>query len=584
MLDSVDITEYISFPMNITLTMNRFYNVAQGVIGDREIAESMLFKNIVIFYDTDTFTGFVYKVSKGSNLTWSFECRTMGAKLTEPFCPSSTTVDNATTASGLCALYSAETGVPITYNCEDLDFGGSYERNGTMLSALTQIVNVIGGEYYDDGTGIVIEPNKYIPETSDEILTRNDYFNFAKTENTVFNNGVGIVRISNGSFSGADILESNKIVMDIFDDGICHIYSSPKGEIESSVGISVELGIKTKTITETFSVQNLFKFTTKAPIKSISNMTLHGAKIGGYNFTDGYSTIYFVVPVSGTIEVEYEGYYQVGNPEYLLTPLGYFADIALRYLNQELLGSWYMTDTPASSGGIRVFTSSSPHVRKGYQVYMTGEGSPSLKVYADGEPFYGTASFSTVDYINRTTFSLGKSGSEYTYDINGLVSVSQVTSFGFAKPYSTTQADGKTTIHMSKNFPRLEVVYTESAMMAEVPSKSIEGEIVLVVTDHNADRLYEFDIANVDINDPSTIICAFGETVSVEIASNTDREIWEVAGKSLSVMEPDGTTVLKAIGADGRMKIVMEQNGKYIINTSSLTGRTNSTITVTITI
>ena len=143
----VDITDR-HVRSSISEAMNRVYDVATVVID--ATSDAILESEIIINYGGKTFTGFIYAVNKIGKNTLQLECRTNSAKLTEPYSPRETVFDDATTSTELCALYAASQNVPITLTSEALNFGGSYERNGTMLSALQTVANITGAEYYDD--------------------------------------------------------------------------------------------------------------------------------------------------------------------------------------------------------------------------------------------------------------------------------------------------------------------------------------------------------------------------------------------------------------------------------------------------
>ena len=62
-LSGVDITEYTGI-INISLSIDRFYNVAVvQFLGDSHIND-ILGKTVEVFYENELFSGFVYKTKK----------------------------------------------------------------------------------------------------------------------------------------------------------------------------------------------------------------------------------------------------------------------------------------------------------------------------------------------------------------------------------------------------------------------------------------------------------------------------------------------------------------------------------------
>ena len=201
-LEGTDITKRVS-QCNINDTINRFYNVATFRV-DVEDGAVIEGSPITIKYGDHTFNGFVFAVQQTGSNTVNVEVRTNTAKLTEPFSSAENKYEDATTSHELCALYQAESGIPIINLSGNLDFEGSYERSGTMLSALQNIASVTGAEYYEQNNRVFMAPNKPVPKVGMQIPS-SDIFDFVDAGRNLANDAVGTVIVQTGG-SGNDLI------------------------------------------------------------------------------------------------------------------------------------------------------------------------------------------------------------------------------------------------------------------------------------------------------------------------------------------------------------------------------------------
>lgn len=587
-LSGVDITEYTGI-INISLSIDRFYNVAVvQFLGDSHIND-ILGKTVEVFYENELFSGFVYKTKKTGKNTHDVEIRTEGAKFLEPFSPSESTVDDANTAVELCSLYANKTGVPILYDTIDLDFGGSYERNGTILSALTTLCNTTGAEYYDNNSGIIIEPNKPIGEGADHVLASNEWFDFVSLSNSIYNAGVRSIRISTGSTTTDNIIENNQIVMEAFDDDTAHIYTIPKGEIDWSTGIKLESGIKTKEIVETFNAINEVNLFMKTSIQAINYVKINGIEVSNYNYVDGSSVVFFNTKQLGYIEVSYIGYYILGYPDYTDTPIGRLSTVEMTYLNQKLSTFWYLDigdDVIKILGNVRVEISPDAHIRKGFKIYMYDGGVPRSYLYANGVLF-NTKTDSTIQSVTKKdNVSLERVvGGGYQYVLEATDTVILITSFGnTVTEYTDEVIEDKRILTFAIFYPEVEITYSRVAKVIEIPPTVIEGKIDLAVEDINTNKFTEFDIININANDLSTILCEFDQFVPIDVPERVNQHLTFVGGTNLNYTHPTEGLKSAPVGEDGIMKIWVDVNGDYVINTEPLTGRKDSNITLTVTV
>jgi len=263
----LDITDKVS-GASISESMNRFYDVATFttplLLADEEV--------VSIHFGGRVFNGFVFASSKTAERTYSVECRTFGAKLTEPYSAYTEGFDEATTSHELAALYSQKSGIPITIGSGELNFGGSYERKGTMLSALQNIANVTGAEYWDDGTGIQIQPNKSI-DNMGVVIEDREIIDTVQSKSTVYNKGIGFITIRNGGSGTDDIVSKNGIYAEIDEcTGEIFVFPNPYGDIEFTKEISPLVPVETERL-ETVSVLDKDVMVLDAAIKNIDKIT-----------------------------------------------------------------------------------------------------------------------------------------------------------------------------------------------------------------------------------------------------------------------------------------------------------------------
>lgn len=578
-LAGVDITDNAS-KVSISKTINRFYNVATVEISKEDIVSTILGKVVTVFYGDETFEGIAFESSKTSHDTFNVTLRTFGAKLSEPFSAVESVIEDANTAIELCALYSSVIGLNIDYQTVDLDFGGSYAREGTMLTALTAICNTIGAEYFDNGTEIVIQGSKTIGDTYDHELRDDQYMDFLEYGNSLYNAGVSEVRTSTGAVSTGDIIEANKINMEVYEDGSAHIYCIPKGVIENSYGIDVKDPILTKDISESTTLINETVIFLKTSIESVKYVKLNGIEVTSYQYVDGNSALYFTVPQTGFIEISYVGYYQDSLPIYTDTPNGSLAVVELYYLNQVLKHYWYMDSLV--SGGVRVYIEKDATIWRGFKAYMLDGGIPKARLYANGVLFNTIDTSIAGTYVSTSEVSLSPTTDpEYEYRLPADQTVLLVTSFGLTvTPVETTVLDEKV-LTFDRYYPQVNVTVSEPARIIEVPSTFIDGEILLTMEDMNTNVITEHDIQNVDANDINSIPCILDQNVPVDIAQQTGLDLQEVIGKYVVVTDPQGQPTSHQVRADGLIKIWVYTNGEYTIDTRNITGRFESYIILT---
>jgi len=567
----------------ISEEMNRFYDVAFFDMDEQPQAESI----VVINFGDRTFTGFVYSISKISKLLYKVECRTEGAKLTEPYSTFTEGFDEATTSHELCALYASNSGVPINITAGNLDFGGSYKRTGTMLSALSNIANITGAEFWDDGSGIQIQPNKAITENGIEIPPI-DIFNFVESKHSVYNKGVGFITIRNGGSETSDIISKNKIYAEIDEcTGEIFVYPNPNGLIEHSVGISPLTPINiSRDETNSLLDQDLIRL--DGAIKSIESITLNGANVSDYNFESGHNVIYFNTLKRGTLVVSYTAYCYKGYTNISNTPIGRFVSFDLFYLDQILMFQGFLSGDclgASTDGDMTCITPKEMMYPKGFFVYTIG-GDPEFIFYDKNlQIIRDVVSDSSIPYTSVEDAKLEQMESgNYRYRPRYNISNTlDAKSAGIVVPHTQEQdADGHF-FQFTQYYPRLVVSYEVTGIKHTIQFPNIEhGEITMVIRNNNTGQICEYELDGIDYDDLSSIPCELDQYIPVNIAEKLGVEVTEVKGLTLSYVKPDLASDTVVVDDFGIVKIWVFVDGDYVIDTSGIKNRTSITLTANV--
>lgn len=579
-IDGVDVTSR-HLRSSISEEMNRFYDTATVILDNSE--DVLLEKDIVINYGSKTFNGFVYAVNKTGKNSLSIECRTHPAKLTEPYSTSETVVDNATTSHTLCALYAARSGIPITIASTDLDFGGSYERNGTMLSALMNIASVTGAEYYDNGTGITIAPKDGISTEGTEVPDR-DIFDFIPHSKNIYNNGVGYVTIQNGGDQSSDIVSNNNIYAEIDEcSGEIYVFTNPLGTPEYTKGLS---NLTTATIDrkEEQAVLDEDVITLDAPINSITTITLNGANITNYNFEAGHNVIYFTTKQRGTISVTYKTTAYKGYTNISVTPLGRFVSFDVFYLDQALSFQGFLSEdciNSSTDGDMTCIVPREMMYPKGFYIWTIG-GVPEFTFYANNVVITRTVVATSKNYISVEDVRLEETLTGYKYQTRHPVTTALgARSAGVDVPYTTSSDEDGYYFEFTEYYPKLAVSYETAATEHYVQFSDIPNTLVsMVIRNTNTDQVCEYEVGGIDRSDLSTIPCTLNQNVPVNIASQLGLQVSEVNGESLTYTRPGTTPASATVDEFGYMEIYATSNGDYVVDTSALKARTSITLKV----
>lgn len=556
----------------ISEEMNRMYDVATFTMTTEPQHEL----DVIINYGSKTFNGFVYSTKKISKDLFQVECRTGGAKLTEPYSAYTEGFDDATTSHELCALYATDSGISITNTAGNLDFGGSYERTGTMLSALQNIANVTGAEYWDDGSGIQIQPNKAITTEGTEIDPQ-DIFDFVQTKSSVYNKGVGFITIRNGGSETNDIISNNKIYGEIDEcTGEIFIYTNPYGAVEHTVGLSPLTAILIDR-TETNSMIDDDIVTLDGAIDSITSITLNGVNVTDYNFEQGHNVIYFSTLQRGTLTVTYTAKAYRGYVNITAVPIGRFITFDIFYLDQivkfEGLLSPDCSSTLATDGDMVCIVPNEMNYNQGFNVWTIG-GDPEILFYDKSDQIFRRVVSTNDSYIAVENATLEATVSGYRYETRYPIDTAlDAQSFGEDISYTTSVDGDDHYFEFTEYYPSIQVSYETDAekhyvQFTEIPN----GEITMLIRNNNTGEICSYQL---DYKIP----CELNQYITVHIASELGIPVADAAGEVLSYTKPSLATSNVTVDNFGNVKIYVTQDGDYVIDTDDLKIRTTVTLT-----
>ena len=544
---------------NITYQINRMYNIAIFDFDELPISE----ETVSIDFGDRHFEGFIYKSSRKSKGIYSVECRTKGAKLTEPYYSSGDyVVEDATTSHELCALYG------VINTCEDLNFGGNYERRGTPLSALTTVANVLGAEFWDDESGIRIEPNKPISGNG-TIIKDSDIFDFVPMRNDIHQRGIKTIMVGSQS-NPNEITTQTKCNAKIDEcSGEVISYVVPHDSFIESDNIELsEVRIamqKIETIAEGYS------FTLDADIVSIESVKINGVFVSDYTFK--YDTIVFDSPKRGIIAVEYHGYALKGYASIRNIEGQDYTEFNIYYGScnifsfQQILNCNGSTDTLAECGGVWVNMPKIANYAVGFSLKTFG-GTPYFTFYTDTNII--GVNVQTTDTILQQVEAAILS-EEDNGDIRHKtrfrsVSLTEVRSNGTDITSHATLVGEY--IEFDDDYPGVVISYQVSAQEHYVKFADQIGSVTMGV--NGGDGQCEYPLDGNDYDSTSSSICAEGASVAIDMISELGVKSWEATYKNIYVTDPNNVEISLQCDGFGVLHIEDIIFGIYTLDTSNI--------------
>jgi len=532
-----------------------------------------------------TFRGFVRGVSREGRNGYTVTCYSDTARLTLPFSQPVTKAEPYKTATELCAAYAAEAGIEIEYRSVDLDFGASFERNGTMLDALTQVARVTGStiRVADGGHKLIIEPLEEVGAPNKSV-TVGEYFDFVSWSTSEETRGVGKVIVSDGETIGA---ADQKITVDVDRcSGLVTIYPVPYETVSVTAGM-VDFSQDQIAVTETFQLVDEEVIDLKAEAASIISVKLNGAEITPTE-VEG-SVVYLGAETTGFVEVRYFARVYVGSAVRQATPAGVYYLIRLDHNGKEHVEQGYLDAKCTNDGrmcqalprGITFCVPDKRYYVKGFYTYSVG-GMPYLTYRVDGDerpglfhPDCSVVDYRVVDEVRPETFVTatgGQTRARLRFEPKAIVEVytsdTDTPGYHIDGPY----------IVLDQKYHNVRVSYDVETIRCFFRHDQIQGEVELVANG------VSYDLLGFDKYDLDSYPCELGHEMPVNVTGTLGMDLTWAVGRNVTINSPHGDPVgnysIDNFGyvffapdqGDGRYRITYSDDPKqffyFVANTS----------------
>jgi len=576
LINGIDSTTNIP-SCNVSIEINRLYDTATFPI-DIKLQPN---DNIAIDAGDIHFDGFVYAITKTQNNTYSIECRSNTAKLTDPFINSDKyEVIDVHTSNALYAYYMAKYGVTINNSAIELNFSGDFEQQGTVLNAIATLANVTGAEYYTENGDIFITPNKAIT-THDYELADSDIFSFIPYAKTIYQKGVGVVEVGvrNDPTTLTTTVSCTAEVDQCSGEAIVRII--PHDSYDSARGITL-IEINTPLHHESV-IPPTTHMTLEAHISSIESIYVGGAEITDYTFK--YDTIVFLTEKRGIIQVNYHGYGYRGYVNILEVSLSRYAEFDIFYGACEVYRfQEVMTcgddGLVSNCGGIVTLMPKNRNYVSGFSFETIGS-SPSFAFLLDDREVSVNVISSAISggWVESAVLSILPDQS-ITHELRfAPISITEIRSKGTVINAANYSIVGKV-ITFDQVYLGVTISYLIDMMTHEVKFANYPDDNVSMIVSGNVQGECSFRLEGFNQDSNSSLVCAEGVTATVNIAEELGIKPYKALGVYLNVTDPNGTVVVRQVDNFGLLKIPNVVFGTYTINTTALVGNSKINLTV----
>ena len=562
--------------------MGRAYDVATLRMSRRPFD----MERVAIEYGSKQFNGFVYRTEADGD-AWRVECRSDTARLTTPFSLDMATVENYSTASDLLAHYAAETGISIDYRCADLDFGRAFERDGTMLDGIEQIVSVAAAEMYvRDSSTLVIRPHIGLSGNSARVIYDRDIIGDAEMTMDSENASVGIVEISDSD--GADTADQQTAVEVDNCTGDITIYPVPFDGVSASAGMS-PLAADEKTLHESFTIVDATYVQLKCEAAEVRSVRVNGAEAA---YTATGNIVEFPVVRSGFVDVEYIGRVYRSRVHGKITPNGIYWRIDIDH-NGQISTEQGMIDIdcaqigadrigliiPACGGGVddemSVFAPGMMNYVKGFDLWISG-GSPVFRFFVDGDELM----ISPTPHAETMTLRIRPELSYYTSAPSDTATRCRIPRPGFVvrDVYASDSDDPVWSVDgeyvlFDRMYRNVEIVYELQAVRYHIEREDLGADVTMklanVITPAADCEWMEWTLRGYDKYDLSTYPCVLPASLPVDIYGSLSVPLNSLVGQSVKVTTADdGTVQYCTIDERGFAFVSVSHNTEYVIDVS----------------
>lgn len=587
--------------ITVSNEMGRLYQVATFTMSKIPVGGAVVHISI----GDCLFEGFVYKASRTGKNSWSVECRSHTARLTTPFDYPQEGLEAASTASALMEVFAQRAGITINYRSEELYFGNSYQRSGTMLDEIQAVAAVTGSEIFCvNSTTLDVRPHYGITHTGYEV-PRSDYYDFLPNE-VIFDPGaVGKIVIGDGIDTPGDDGDDG-------DDG-------DNGEIENDTDYRAEIsidgcgnfkvlttvsGVRFKghrpgihscltPVVEDLTVQDTHTIALKTIVSNISAIYVNGIKYNNYTFWN--NVVSCLYPISGAVHIEYTGKCYKGMAKRFHTDLydGYTITV-FTYDGKVLSAQTVKADCnkPYSPDPVpRVNPKVDPSCGKwlldmpNTPTYHFEFISVGPKVEAEFYEDFGTTPSKigfTCSYKGDEPYLIAGTGDNaLEYDANNVYVELDFDPIEIVEFYTSTsnstgyRLDGKK-LYWNKVLRHVKFSYTTTGHKYQVDGYDTGdiGVYMQVIPPLNCWKPVEYDLKNEDApkdpQDPNEIGCSLPIDVAVNVSSQLSISVAQCAGKSITVSPGSVTLTVDNLGY---VSVNVTQNGRYTLDCSSISPR-----------
>ena len=470
-------------------------------------------------------------------------------------------------------MYASRYGIPIVNTSEDLDFGGDYERKGTVLSSLTTVANVTGSEIWFDGTSIRIEPNKAITDNG-ETIDRDEVYDFVPMNETVMNAGIGTVIVGSVSSPG-NITTDVSCNVDVDScTGETMVRIVPHDSFDSATGIELTEVRTPLVYNEVISPSISIKL--EADIADISLVMVDGVEITDYDFR--YDTIYFSSEKRGIVGIEYIGFGYSGYANIRRVAGFRYAEFDIVYggcetyyyqEKMECSNGNDINETYTMCGGTFVAMPKTANYAKGFSFYTLGD-RPNITFYSDTQIIHGSVSSTaqSLPWVEPCVISVETDGTAKHKLRFFPDSINEVRSKG-TDITSHVTLDGQFLV-FDKPYYGVVASYNTSGYSHYVRFQDYPEANVRMMVSGDGDGQCEFSLEGYDLDSTSATECVQGVTVPINMIDELGVSSRDAVNKNVRVVDPAGTVLNLKTDYFGILKIPNVMFGTYDIDTGNI--------------
>ena len=286
------------FDVNLSKSINRFYDILT-------FRSKKLFPTDSNVTLNEQFKGYIHSVQKTDAGYYDYTCRSVTAKIGEPFIPFATSeIEPVSSRLALFDFYSNKYGVNIDAKVVDINFVSNFVRSGTPLNAIDSVCGLTKCEYWCDFDKIVIEPKSKPAQKRVKSFNEDMIYRFKPFYDEVVGTRCNVCYIGEDEESVSDYFTTlTKCTIEVDDcTKIATIKPVPYDVVESVEGLK---SYDHKNIQASFYnvLTDEESIEVNAEIKEVQEVTLNGYPFDAYKVRN--NLIIFNNPISGIVNIKY---------------------------------------------------------------------------------------------------------------------------------------------------------------------------------------------------------------------------------------------------------------------------------------